>query len=141
LPSIQLSIDVILQPGLLITHRVEPADGSQRKLGPCRVGLACFERQAAGTREGGATVQRAGDLLVAGSHDQQQGVEAVADACFLVHQLIAGVHQQLQVGIEVSLIHRRQVGLAHRDASDGDSVAFFVLAASPGALALIGGQI
>jgi hypothetical protein len=57
-----------------------------------------------------------------------------------LNQLVAGVDQQLEVGIEVGGVHRGWVGLAHRDSCDGHSVPFVVLAASPRTFALIGSQ-
>jgi len=55
-------------------------------------------------------------------------VQPVADPRFLLDELVAGVDEQLEVGVEVRVVHPRQIGLTQRDPRDGDRVALIVLA-------------
>lgn len=55
-------------------------------------------------------------------------MKAVADPGRLGNELVTGVDEQLQVGIELRHAHPGQVRLAPRDPGDGYGVALVVLA-------------
>lgn len=54
-------------------------------------------------------------------------MHAVADSGLLGDELVPGVDQELEVGVEVRLVHLRQVRLLQCDAGDRDGVALVVL--------------
>jgi hypothetical protein len=123
--------DVAFQVGDLLVEGAQAADGRQRELGPHGIQATGLERQAAGAGQRGRGDERAGVLPVARRDGPQQGVQAVADPALLGDELVAALDQQLEVGVQVRLVHPRQVWFAQGDPGEGDRVDLVVLAASP----------
>jgi hypothetical protein len=84
--------------------------------------------------------QRASGRPVARGEHPQQGVQPVADPAGLDHQLVAGVDQQLEVGVQGGRGELGQPGFLTGHPGDGDRVGLVVLAAGTAAPATLSGQ-
>jgi hypothetical protein len=78
--------------------------------------------------------------MVAGRQCQERCVQAVAHPRRLLDELLAGIDEQLEIGIKQGRGHRGQVWLTQGNACHCDGIDFIVLTAATTAATAFSGQ-
>jgi hypothetical protein len=130
---------LLADPGLEPTCLgAQPAQGAQPLSGQLGLDTGAASQPAG---QGGQRARPDQRAAAARQQHQQVGVQPVAGAGRLGHQVLARLDQQLQLASRVGATHRRQVRLAQHDARDGQRVAWVALARTAGADPLAAGQV
>ena len=108
----------------------EPHDSAQRQAGSHGIAASGTHDGVPGASEGWTTNQRTGRGMVAGRQRQEQCVQAIAHPRRLLDELLAGIDEQLEIGIKQGRGHRGQVWLTQGNACHRDGIDLIVLTAA-----------